>query len=46
MLTAKKKKKKKIPIILENFFGALTHTVLSHATPVFSSISVDYFCFI
>ena len=39
-------KKKKIPIILDNYFGTLTHTVLPHATPVLSSISVDYFCFI
>ena len=53
MLTAKKKKKKKkekekknFHIILENVFGTLTHTLLPHATPVLSSVSVDYFCFI
>ena len=45
MLTAKKKKKF-FHIILENLFGTLTHTVLPHATPVLSSVSVDYFCFI
>ena len=46
MLTAKKKKNKNVHIILENLFGTLTHTVLPHATPVLSSVSVDYFCFI
>ena len=57
MLTAKKKKKRKekkkekekkknVHIILENVFGTLTQTLLPHATPVLSSVSVDYFCFI
>ena len=33
------------PIILDNFFGILPHTVFPHATPVLSSVIVDYFCF-
>lgn len=32
-------------IFLDNFFGTLPHTVLPHATPVLSSVIVDYFCF-